>query len=55
MDKNHIEYCMKLGNPYMKKEPYGETAKIEEIDFSWIPETEIEQEDWLKNTKKFTN
>lgn len=53
MDKNHIEYCRKLGNPYMKKKAYEETAKIEEIDFSWMPETE--QEDWLKNTKKFTN
>lgn len=55
MDKKHIEYCIKLGNPYMKEENYQEQLKTEEIDFSWIPKTEMQNEEWTKNSKKFTN
>lgn len=56
MDQKHREYCIRLGNPYMREERYQEQFKeAEPLDSSWIPETKLEQNNWLKNNKKFTN
>ena len=52
MDKNHIAYCMKLGNPYIKQEQYQEKIKEEETEFSWIPETEMKSKMWDKKQQK---
>ena len=56
MDQKHREYCIKLGNPYMKKEV--QNIK-QEASSSWnnyeIPVENNDGDDWLKNSKKFTN
>lgn len=56
MDQKHREYCIRLGNPYMKEE------KVEpKIEFSnGLNNFEnsvdnLNNSDWLKNSKKFTN
>lgn len=55
MDEKHRQYCIKLGNPYMKEERYQEQFKINATDSSWIPESNFKESGWLKNSKKFTN
>ncbi len=57
MDEKHRQYCIKLGNPYMKEERYQEQLKANATDTSsWIPEESVnEMGNWLKNSKKFTN
>lgn len=55
MDKKHREYCIKLGNPYYINE---EKTTYKEPTYSW-EEVETEEngatDNWLKNSKKFTN
>ena len=55
MDKKQREYCIKLGNPYMKEdiEPKQE-ANSWNNNFE-IPVEDDEENNWLKNTKNFTN
>ncbi len=55
MDEKHRQYCIRLGNPYMREERYQEQFKVEQADSSWIPENRMQEEPWLKNSKKFTN
>lgn len=56
MDQKHREYCIRLGNPFMREERYENQFKeAEEVDSSWVPETQIKEENWIKNSKKFTN
>ena len=54
MDQKHREYCIRLGNPYMREERY-ENQEREEMDSSWIAETQMKNDNWIKNSKKFTN
>lgn len=57
MDQKHREYCIRLGNPYMKEEQFNnQLRRVEKEDSSWMPETQMpSQEDWLKNkTKNFS-
>ena len=54
MDEKHRQYCIRLGNPYMREERYQEQVKTAEEDSSWIPENRRQDEAWIKN-KKFTN
>lgn len=52
MDQKHREYCIRLGNPYMKEERFNQQFRtVEDVNSSWIPETELknQNEDWLKN------
>ena len=60
MDEKHRQYCIRLGNPYMMKdEPYNKPINQEErLDNNWNDEVisnEIQDDNWLKNSKKFTN
>lgn len=56
MDEKHRQYCIRLGNPYMKQEFFNEQFRgTEQADSSWIPETQMQNKDWIKNSKKFTN
>ena len=48
MDEKHRQYCIKLGNPYMREEQYKEQFKTGELNSSWIPE-ENKETNWLKN------
>ena len=54
MDEKHRQYCIRLGNPYMREERYQEQFKTTEDNSSWIPENRLQEESWIKN-KKFTN
>ena len=49
MDERHRQYCIRLGNPYMREERYKEQFKVEENDSSWIPESKLQEEKWMKN------
>ncbi len=52
MDEKHRQYCIKLGNPYMREERYQEQFKASNINSSWIPENKAEAtESWFKNKK----
>ena len=55
MDKKHREYCIKLGNPYytVKNEEANET-NLSQDNFE-IDVEDNNSDNWLKNTKKFTN
>lgn len=55
MDERHRQYCIKLGNPYMREERYQEQFKSEQTNYSWIPENRIQDDNWIKNSRKFTN
>lgn len=55
MDQKHREYCIRLGNPYMREEKYEKQFRGEVADSSWMPETEIKDDNWIKSSKKFTN
>lgn len=55
MDEKHRQYCIKLGNPYMRQERYQEQFKYDQADSSWIPEDKYQDENWMKNSRKFTN
>ncbi|NLC88292.1 MAG: hypothetical protein GX682_05985 [Clostridiaceae bacterium] len=55
MDEKHRQYCIKLGNPYMGENYNKPEFRTETIDSSWIPQDAIKEENWLKNSKKFTN
>ena len=54
MDEKHRQYCIRLGNPYMREERYQEQFKTVNESSSWIPENKI-QDNNLINNKKFTN
>lgn len=51
MDQKHREYCIRLGNPYMKEESFNEKFKNNNIqlDSSWMPKNNLEQVNWKKN------
>jgi len=49
MDEKHRQYCIKLGNPYMKEERYQEQFKTSQVDSSWIPENRMQESNWIKN------
>lgn len=52
MDQKHREYCIRLGNPYMREERFNEQFRSTELEnSSWIPESELQNKntDWLKN------
>lgn len=52
MDQKHREYCIRLGNPYMKEEQFNKQFKnAEEINSSWMSETEmkVQNVEWLNN------
>ena len=56
MDQKHRDYCIKLGNTYMNEE----NNKVETETSSWnnsfeIPVEDNNEDNWLKNSKKFTN
>ena len=52
MDEKHRQYCIKLGNPYMREERYQEQFKASNVNSSWIPENKVENpESWFKNKK----
>lgn len=55
MDEKHRQYCIKLGNPYMREERYKEQFKFNETDSSLIQETNLQNDNWIKDSKKFTN
>ena len=55
MDQKHREYCIRLGNPFMREERYENQYRAEEADSSWVPETQMKEQNWIKNSKKFTN
>lgn len=55
MDEKHRQYCIKLGNPYMREEQYNNQFRVEQADSSWMPESTIKDDNWLKSSKKFTN
>ena len=55
MDEKHRQYCIKLGNPYMREERYEEQFKTAEDNSSWIPENRLQDENYIKNNKKFTS
>ena len=52
MDEKHRQYCIKLGNPYMDRPKYNKF--IEEASEPWIPVMNNEQDNYIKNNKKFT-
>lgn len=52
MDQKHREYCIRLGNPYMKEEIFNEKFRKNnnmQLDSSWISENKLPQENWQKN------
>ena len=55
MDEKHIQYCIRLGNPFMREERYQEQFKDQAMSPSWIPETNLEDDNWTKINKKYTN
>lgn len=55
MDERHRQYCIRLGNPYMMEERYQEQFKTVEESSSWIPEEKLQNNNWIKSSKKFTN
>ena len=55
MDEKHRQYCIRLGNPYMREERYQEQFKVEQADSSCIPENKVQDDNWIKSSKKFTN
>lgn len=55
MDEKHRQYCIRLGNPYMREEQYKQQFNVSSDDSSWIPESEMKDDNWMKNSKKFTN
>lgn len=57
MDQKHREYCIKLGNPYMMNENdnYQRNERRKNSFEGFEIEVEDNDENWLKNTKKFTN
>lgn len=55
MDEKHRQYCIRLGNPYMREEQYNKQFGMEQADSSWVPENNMEGNDFFKNNKKFTN
>jgi len=55
MDEKHRQYCIRLGNPYMREERYQQQFNVNADDSSWIPESEMKDNNWMKNSKKFTN
>ena len=56
MDQKHREYCIRLGNPFMKDDNYKEPFQ-QQLSNNWIDETNMNTEDdnWLNNSKKFTD
>lgn len=57
MDQKHREYCIKLGNPYMmdKNDNYQREERRNTSFAGFEIDVENNDENWLKNTKKFTN
>ncbi len=52
MDEKHRQYCIKLGNPYMREERYQEQIKSYEQTSSWNgTETIAKETDWFKHKK----
>ncbi len=58
MDREHREYCIKLGNPYYK----SEESKDEDMENNLWGDPNINKYNsnnndnfWLNNNKKFTN
>jgi len=51
MDEKHRQYCIRLGNPFMREERYQQQFNKEEENSSWIPETKLEPNNWLNNKK----
>ena len=54
MDQKHRDYCIKLGNPFMKEEKYNEPFP-EETSNDWVENANNGNDNWQNNTKKFTN
>lgn len=59
MDEKHREYCIKLGNPYYigkeNKPQYEEFTNSSWDNFAMNAEESDTGDNWLKNSKKFTN
>jgi hypothetical protein len=54
MDEKHRQYCIRLGNPYMEQNKYNK-VELEPNEEPWIPVMNNDEEDWQKNSRKFTN
>ena len=60
MDKKHREYCIKLGNPFMMEEDHYQNKEERKVS-SWegfeidLEDNSSDDQNWLKNTQKFTN
>ena len=54
MDEKHRQYCIRLGNPYMQDEKYNK-VNLDKINEPWNPNENNIQQNWQKNSKKFTN
>lgn len=52
MDEKHRQYCIKLGNPYMNDERYQKQYNEET---PWEQTFKMQDDYWMKNSKKFTN
>ena len=56
MDQKHREYCIRLGNPYMKEEKVEPKVEFKnEWNNFENPVDDSNNTDWLKNNKNFTN
>ena len=51
MDERHRQYCIRLGNPYMKEERYQQQFQTVEDTSSWIPENKMQDNNWIKKKK----
>lgn len=55
MDEKHRQYCIRLGNPYMREQRYQEQFNKEMSNPSWISELESEANYWTDGNKKNVN
>ena len=55
MDEKHRQYCIKLGNPYMNDARYQKQYEYDEEEAFWEQTPRMQDDNWMKNSKKFTN
>ena len=55
MDEKHRQYCIKLGNPYMNDERYQKQYEYDNAEPFWQEQSTKQDNNWIKNSKKFTN
>lgn len=55
MDEKHRQYCIQLGNPFMGENNYKKQNQYNRVDNMWNEDYRMQDDNWLKNTKKYTN